>query len=309
MLIRETPAEVSPQVWMLGTAAYPVYLVRGEREGAIVEGGISALGPILDRQLHDLGVLPGYLRQLIVTHAHPDHVMAIPALRERFPGLAVVASAGAASTLGVEKAVAFFRQIDTALAEALVKAGRLAETSPPPLAENRIAVDRVVRDGDVIAVDDRTFTVLETPGHSDCSISLHDPAHGVLIISDASGYFMPSEDGTHAWWPNYFSDYAAYVRSMERLATLDAEILCLSHNGVIRGRDDVRAYLAGAIDATRQYHQRIVAEAAAGKPVRQIAEELGAEIHAQAAVLPLDFFQKNCGLLVKQSLKQEGIGK
>ena len=52
-----------------------------------------------------------------------------------------------------------------------------------------------------------------------------------------------------------------------------------------------------------------MAETKAGKPVRQIAEELGAEIHRQTPLLPLDFFQKNCGLLVKQSLKHEGLGR
>ena len=35
-------------------------------------------------------------------------------------------------------------------------------------------MDRVVGEGDVIAVDDLSWTVLETPGHSDCSISLHE---------------------------------------------------------------------------------------------------------------------------------------
>ena len=303
MLIQNPPVEVAGGVWMLGTAAYPVYLIRGPREGAIVEGGISALGPLLAGQFHKCGVGPDYVRQAVITHAHPDHVMAVPRFREMFPGLEVLASAPAAATLSTEKAVAFFRQIDGALTEALTKAGTIAETRHVP-AENRIAVDRIVREGDLIAVDDLSFAVLETPGHSDCSISLHDAEHGVLLVSDATGYLLPS--GT-AWWPNYFSGYAAYMRSMERLSALGAETLCLSHNGVVRGRDDVRAYFAGAIAATREYHQRIVAEARSGKPLRQIAEELGAEIHRQAPVLPLDFFQKNCGLLVKQSLKHEGL--
>jgi glyoxylase-like metal-dependent hydrolase (beta-lactamase superfamily II) len=165
-------------------------------------------------------------------------------------------------------------------------------------------VDRVLREGDLIAVEERRWAVLETPGHSDCSISLHEPERGVLLISDATGYYLP-ESGT--WWPNYFAGYAAYLRSMERLAALDSEILGLSHNAAVLGRADVRAYFAGAIAATQDYHQRIVAETKAGKTVRQIAEELGAEIHRQAPILPLDFFQKNCGGLVKQSLKHEGL--
>ena len=117
---------------MLGTAAYPMYLVRGGREGAVIEGGISALGPLLKQQLHELGVGPEYVRQAVITHAHPDHVMAIPALREMFPGLSVLASAIAAATLAAEKAMAFFRQIDAALTEVVRKSGAIAESPPPP---------------------------------------------------------------------------------------------------------------------------------------------------------------------------------
>ncbi len=305
MLIEETPCELSPYVWMLGTAAYPVYLVRGGREGAVIEGGISALGPLLKQQLHELGVGPQYVRQAVITHAHPDHVMAIPALREMFPGLSVLASGVAAATLTSEKAIAFFRQIDSFLTEVLRKSVAMAEApAPTAAASNRIAVDRVVGEGDVIAVDELSWTVLATPGHSDCSISLHEASRGLLAISDASGYYLPA---SNTWWPCYFSGYAAYVGSLERLAALDAEVLCLSHNGAVLGRDDVRAYFAGAISSAQQYHQRIVDQAKAGKSVRQLAEELGAEIHRQAPLLPLDFFQKNCGLLVKQSLKHAGL--
>ena len=304
MLIQLPPVEVGANVWMLGTNAYPMYLVRGQREAAIVEGGISALGPLLASQLRQLGVTPDCVRQAVITHAHPDHVMAVPLLRDMFPGLSVVASIPAAKTLSAEKAVAFFRQVDDALADVLHKAGTISEVSPLVLAENRIAVDRTVQEGDVITVDDRSLTVLQTPGHSDGCISLHEPATGLLIISDATGYYMPTAD---AWWPNYFYDYAAYVASIERLAALDAEVLCLSHNGAFRGREDIRAYFAAAIAATRQYHDRIVTQAKAGKPARQIAEELGLEAHRQTPVLPLDFFQKNCSLLVKQSLKHEGL--
>ena len=74
------------------------------------------------------------------------------------------------------------------------------------------------------------------------------------------------------------------------------------------GADDVRAYFSGAIAATEDYHRRIVAEARAGKTPRQIAEQLGSEVYERTQLLPLDFFQKNCGILVKQSLRHEGIG-
>jgi glyoxylase-like metal-dependent hydrolase (beta-lactamase superfamily II) len=307
MLKQNPPVEVGDRLWMLGTAAYPLYLVRGQNEGAIVEGGVSAVATLLRRQFTHLGLSPDFVRQIVVTHAHPDHVMAIPLLREMFPGATVAASTVAAATLGTEKAVAFFRQVDAALTAALVKEEVITDQpSLPPQGENRIAVDRVLHEGDAIAVEDMAWTVLETPGHSDCSISLHDPARRLLVISDATGYYMPE---SNSWWPNYFSGYAAYVRSIERLAGLDAQVLCLSHNAAITGAEDIRDYFAGALAATRQYHERIVAESRSGKPARQLAEELGAEIYQQAPLLPLEFFQKNCSLLIKQSLQFEEKAK
>ena len=115
---------------MLGTTAYPMYLIRGGREGAIVEGGISALGPLLQAQLQQLGVGPEYVRQAVITHAHPDHVMAVPALREMFPGLSILASAAAAATLNAEKAVAFFRKIDATLTNVLQQSGAIVRGAP-----------------------------------------------------------------------------------------------------------------------------------------------------------------------------------
>ena len=197
--------------------------------------------------------------------------------------------------------------MDGALTDSLIGSGRMAEASrQAPRAESQIAVDRTVREGDQIEVDQGvSFRVLETPGHSDCSLSFHEPEENVLIISDATGYYMPDQDYL---WPDYLASYGDYLHSIERLAEIGAEILCLSHNAVIRGAEDVAAYFRRAVAETEQYHQQIVAKAKAGASVQEIAEELGADIYDRTRQLPLDFFQKNCALLVKHSLKHEGMG-
>jgi predicted RecB family endonuclease len=105
----------------------------------------------------------------------------------------------------------------------------------------------------------------------------------------------------------YFTDYAAYLASNRRLAALGAEIVCLAHNAVITGADEVKKYFEGAITSAEAYHKRIVDAVKAGKDARALAGELGVEIHAVTGSLPVDFFQKNCSLLVKNSLKHEGI--
>jgi len=305
MLIQNPPQQITEDLWMLGTNEYPLYLYRGRSEGAIFEGGTGAMGPVLRGQLAGLGVAAGFVKQVVVTHGHPDHVMAVPMFRELLPGVAVLASQKAADAMASEKAVAFFHQVDDALTAAMLKAGRIEEQHRPrPLADAEIAVDRVLHEGDRVSVDAAAFEVLATPGHSECSLSFYEPQAKILVISDASGYYLP-EPGY--WWPNYFSDYGAYVASMRRLATLDAEVLCLSHNAAITGAEEVKAYFDGAIRATEQYHERILADRKAGKSVREIAESLGAEVHEKTQLLPLDFFQKNCGLLVKLSCRHAGV--
>lgn len=305
MLVRNPPVEITDNLWMLGIDEYPLYLVRGSGEAALFEGGVGAMGPLVLEQLEKLAVKPGTVRQLIVPHAHPDHVMAVPLFQKTFPDLTVIASQPAAGTLAVEKAISFFTQIDEAITASLVKMGRITEAHrPQPLEEKRIPVDRVVKEGDTIAVDGFSFQVLKTPGHSDCSLGFHEPDKGILFVSDASAYYMPEHD---AWWPDYFTGYAAYLSTIERLMALEAETLCLGHHAVVQGAEAVRSHLGRAIAATKEYHQRIVAEANSGTSVRQIAERLGSEVYAKIPLLPVEFFQKNCGLLVKQSLGHEGI--
>ena len=304
MLIKDPPVQITETLWMLGSNEYPLYLVRAE-EAALFEGGVGCMGPLVLEQMEKLAVERETVKQLVIPHGHPDHVMAVPLLREALPRLGVLASEPAAGVLANEKAVSFFLKIDAALTESLLKTGVIGpQHRPKPLAEKKIAVDRLLREGDTISVDGFSFSVLQTPGHSDDSLSFHEPSRGILLVSDAVGYYMPDHD---AWWPDYFTGYGTYLDSIERLSALGAEILCLGHGGVVKEAEAVKAHLDRSIEAAKQYHERIVEEVKSGKPTRQIAEQLGSEVYEKAPLLPLEFFQKNCSLLVKQSLKQEGI--
>ena len=305
MLVTEPPVEITETLTMLGTTEYPFYLFKGDGSGLIVEGGVGISESVLREQVEQLGIAADFVKQAVITHAHPDHVMAVAALRKIFPGIEVLASEVAAKTLSVEKAVSFFCKMDKALTDSLVRCGLASEEQcAEALQEMRIAVDRTVADGDKISVGGLSIEILQTPGHSDCSICLYEPAGRVLVISDASGFYLPEKS---FWWPCYFGGYASHLGTIERLAGMDVEVLCLGHNCAITGAEEVKKYLADALAATEAYHRQIVDEANSGKSVREIAEQLGSDVHQQSSVLTVDFFQKNCGLLVKQSLAHEGI--
>ncbi|MCF7975084.1 MAG: MBL fold metallo-hydrolase [Phycisphaerae bacterium] len=302
MLIKNPPVDIADGLMMLGTNEYPIYLVTSQDQGTIFEGGIGADGPVVAEQVADLGIAADRVNQIVISHAHPDHVMAVPAFRSLFTHATVCASEAAAGTLLVEKAVGFFTKIDGMLTEALIKAGSIQERHrPQPLSELRIPVDRTLAEGDTVTVGKMKFNCLATPGHSDDSLSFHEPTRGILIIGDATGYYLPEPD---YFWPNYFSDYGAYLESIKRLAALNANVVCLGHNAVIKGVETVSAFFDAAIAATQDWHARILQAAGdPGKDTGMIAADLGAEVYEKTQLLNLQFFEKNCELLTKQSVK------
>ena len=305
MIITNPPVAITDNLLMLGTLDYPIFIVRDGGEAAVVEGGVGACGPVLEEQLTKFGIARESVKQIVVTHGHPDHVMAVPAFRRMFPGAQVLASQIAAATMANEKAIGFFAKMDQALTAWLLGKGAITESQKPQaLTEMKISVDRVLKEGDTLTVGGLKFNVMATPGHSDCSLSFFEPARKIAIVADVTGFFMPA---TNSWWAMYFTDYGAYLNSNRRLAALGAEVVCLAHNAVITGADEVKEYFQGAIASAEAYHKRIVDAVKAGKDPRALAGELGVEIHAQTGPLPVDFFQKNCSLLIKNSLKHEGI--
>lgn len=306
MILTKPPVAITENLLLLGPIEYPLYLVQDQGEALLFEGGVGACGPVLEEQLAQLGIARDSVKQVVVTHGHPDHVMAVPAFRRMFPGVQVLASPIAAATMANEKAIGFFSKMDGALTAWLQQVGSITEKHrPQALTELKIPVDRLVNEGDTVSVGGLRFNVLATPGHSECSLSFFEPARKILVAADATGFYFPTPKA--AWWPMYFTDYGTYLNSLRRLAGLGAEILCLSHNAAITGADEVKAYFDGTLAATETFHRRIVDAIKAGKPVRELAEQLGVEVHARAGRLGVDFFQKSCANQIKLSLKHEGI--
>ncbi len=305
MLIKDPPIQINDSLLMLGLNENPLYLAKGPSEGAIFEGAVGAAGPVLQAQLDRLHIKSDFVKQAIITHSHADHVMAVPFLREAFPNLTICASREAAAALSNDKTIGSYVKVDQAYTASLAARGSInPDVHPEPFTGRQIAIDRVIDEGDTIAVDHLVFQVLRTPGHSKCSLSFYEPAIKCLMISDATGYYVPQQS---YWWPNYFTGYATYLASIKRLAFLNTEFLCLGHNAVIKGVNAVRAYFSGALATAENYHKRIIGEYKAGKTAPLITEQLGAEAFENIGLLDRKFYEKNCALLVKMSLKHEGI--
>ncbi|HJT86620.1 MAG TPA: MBL fold metallo-hydrolase [Bryobacteraceae bacterium] len=127
------------------------------REGLVVDPGdeIEEILEIVRR--HSLQV-----KAIVVTHAHIDHI------------------GGAGKLKRATGAPVYMNVRDTELQEMLdVQATWLGMETPEP-----VTIDVPAKDGGRLLVGDAEFHVLETPGHTQGSISLWIPSEGKLVAGD-----------------------------------------------------------------------------------------------------------------------------
>jgi glyoxylase-like metal-dependent hydrolase (beta-lactamase superfamily II) len=86
------------------------------------------------------------------------------------------------------------------------------------------SVDRRLADGDIVDLGDMAFEVVYTPGHSHGSIVLYEPKTKLLLASDSIQC-----NGTTDTNVPMIIDFAAYIQSLERLASYDVSMLITAH--------------------------------------------------------------------------------
>ena len=91
---------------------------------------------------------------------------------------------------------------------------------------------RLLEEGDVVDLGDRSFEVLHVPGHTAGSIALWDPAGWLLFTGDTAAL----DD------PLYAEDEDAFATSLRRLRALPVEFVCAGHSRPF-GREELRSLI------------------------------------------------------------------
>ncbi|HEV1284387.1 MAG TPA: MBL fold metallo-hydrolase [Bryobacteraceae bacterium] len=119
-------------------------------------------GDNIDRVLAILARHSLKVKAIVITHAHIDHI------------------GGAAKLKAATGAPVYMNARDQELYDGLdVQASWLQMKTP-----ERTSIDTEAREGDTLTLGDSVFHVLETPGHTQGSISLWIPAENKLIAGD-----------------------------------------------------------------------------------------------------------------------------
>ncbi len=127
------------------------------REAIVIDPGDDIADILAILEKHSLKV-----KAIVITHAHIDHI------------------GGAAKLKAITGAPVHMNQNDKELYDQLdMQAGWLGVETP-----ERTSIDIAAREGDSLALGDAHFHVLDTPGHTQGSISIWIPEENKLVAGD-----------------------------------------------------------------------------------------------------------------------------
>lgn len=231
---------------VISEVAHDVFHVEGPGTNwqVLVEDGaatlVDAAWPrdlrLVTRSLVTIGRRPEDVAAILLTHAHRDHLGTAAELRRRY-GMPVRSHVAEAAHARGE------------VIEEISKRTLLAKLWHPPvmlfvatvvrhgaLRARRIPDVETFGDGAPLDVPGRPIPVA-TPGHTSGHCSFHLPDRGVVIAGDAFATFdlLRRRPMLGAMPHEFDKDPERSLRSLQRLASLDADVVLPGHGAPYRG--------------------------------------------------------------------------
>ena len=268
-----------------------IHLIVEDGRVAIVDSGSNAsVAPLLEA-LMALGLFPGAVDYLILTHIHLDHAGGAGALMRRLPNARlVVHPRGVAHMVDPSRLVAGV----TAVYGAAAVRSLYGEILP-------IAKDRIIpaTNGLVVDLAGRELLCLDTPGHARHHISLHDRRSSSIFTGDIFGLSYRELDRGERQFifptttPVQFDPLAMHA-SIDLLLSHAPQVVYLTHYSQVR---DVAAKAV-------RLHELIDAHVSIARDAQTAGSQRQARIHAGLQELLLAEAERfGCVLPVAQLLE------
>ncbi|MFX0019040.1 MAG: MBL fold metallo-hydrolase [Promethearchaeota archaeon] len=198
---------------MLGTPKDTcIYLIEGTERTALIDAAGPQEAENFTKKLEKMDITPDIL---ILTHAHWDHAAGTPVFQEKYTNIKVM--------------------IEKHGIEALKNPKEFNEPfSEFPFLPELEKIDGLtpISDGDKIDLGGLELVIIETPGHTNCCISIFESNHKVLFIGDSLGNIWTLNLIMPLIMPPEFSE-EKYLKTINRIKNLDYNSLALAHYGVL----------------------------------------------------------------------------
>jgi 2-aminobenzoylacetyl-CoA thioesterase len=238
-----TAGRIRENLWYLGREESGIYLLEGMTSSLIISGGMSYLAPVVQSQLRDFAIDETKIGKLLILHAHFDHVGLVPFFKRRYPDLEVCASSRAWEILQTAKGIETINAFSHLIAERM---GLDANLTGRNLQWRDGITGTTVSEGATLDLGGTIVEILETPGHSSCSVSAYVRGMGALFPSDGGG--IPYGETII---PSGNSNFTKYQESLAKLKICRVDILCADHYGYVTG-EEAESYIPRSIDAAAE---------------------------------------------------------
>jgi glyoxylase-like metal-dependent hydrolase (beta-lactamase superfamily II) len=217
---------LAPGLYWLLLGRFQAYLWRDADGVTLIDTGAADAAHEVAAALDELGLGLADVDRIVLTHHHDDHAGAAAEIRE-WGGAQVIAHVADAPVItgAIEPPPLVLTAAQAALYDRLATGVPAAPPCP---------VDLEVRDGDRLDFAGGV-QVIATPGHTEGSIALYAPAHGILFTGDTIGESV----GTIV--PGVFNCNAELVaESVRRLAEIEVDIAAFGHGEPVVGGASLR---------------------------------------------------------------------
>ena len=214
--------KITDEVFQVGGSEFTshedaaIYLINFDGHAALVDAGCGSSTERLFSNIRSCGVNLEDIEYLLITHCHYDHTGGAKDVKDMTGCQAV------AHELDAE----FLETGDDSVTAATWYGARLE----PLVIERKLSLSR-----EQIQLGGRNIDAIHTPGHSPGSVVYVTESQGLKVLfgQDVHGPLDTS----------LLSNREEYLKSLDLLLSLNADLLCEGHYGVYVGKDEVQKFI------------------------------------------------------------------
>ena len=187
------------------------YLIKGSKKIALIDASGKSEGKTIAKKIKKLNLEPDFL---ILTHSHWDHADGALNIKKLFPNVEIMASKTGVKTL--ENATEF----NSWFADFTSRSKPITGVTP-------------LKDDDTVDLGNLELRIFETPGHTNCCLSIFDQKNKNLLVGDTFGYPMNEKLFLAPIMPPEFSK-DNLLNSIKKISTLNFATVCPAHFGCLK---------------------------------------------------------------------------
>ena len=240
------PFRLAGPIHYVGTAELAAFLIHTPQGHILIDGAVPSAAPAVEKSIRDLGFKPEDIRILLTTQAHFDHVGTHAHFKKLSGGIVQAMDGDAQLLRSGGKTDYLF--------------GKDPNSHFPPM-----AVDRVLKDGDIITLGGERLTARKTPGHTPGSttflMEVNEAGKIYNVVFAASTSVNPgtrlSKD------PSYPGIMEDYRKTFDILTSLKPDVFVSGHASFFglekkSGKIDPKAPAAAFVDPDG--YQKLIAQ-------------------------------------------------